>query len=285
MGQAVHPPARAELLYSLDTWCSLDGTKPVACRLEAIDEGEATIYRHRIGALERLVWIREQPVVRIELWDEATRHWRTTRSAAALLGENLLCFDGIALCVVNPYDLNRIRDRVDRLDQRDRNRMRDRYDDRLDNAPDRWRNDWNDVRGDCATTCATGAPGVGPGPALELGLVRHLGGTPMGLVGDPVGGLGHRHPRHGLGDQRRRGSVPGRQPHHHRGAGQRLHPQLQLHHPHRQRHDQLQRRQRPDHLGADRRLPPGLAQRRRAGQRRPGPAAQRRLPGGLRACR
>lgn len=102
MGLAVQPPVDAELLYSLDTWCSLDGTRPVACRVEAIDEGETTIYRHRIGAVERLVRIREQPLVRIELWDEASRRWRTARSAAALLGDNVLCFDGTTLCVVNP---------------------------------------------------------------------------------------------------------------------------------------------------------------------------------------
>lgn len=110
MGLAVHAPARAELLYSLDTWCSLDGTKPVACRVDAIDEGEATIYRHRIGAVERLVRIREQPLVRIELWDEASRKWRSARSAAVLLGDNVLCFDGTALCVVNPNYLNSIRE-------------------------------------------------------------------------------------------------------------------------------------------------------------------------------
>jgi hypothetical protein len=63
-GQPVHSAAGATLLYSLDTWCSLNGTKAVACRVDAIDEGEATIYRHRIGSEERLVRIREQP------------HWR-----------------------------------------------------------------------------------------------------------------------------------------------------------------------------------------------------------------
>lgn len=110
MGLAVQPPVDAELLYSLDTWCSLDGTRPVACRVEAIDEGETTIYRHRIGAVERLVRIREQPLVRIELWDEASRRWRTAGSAAALLGDNVLCFDGTTLCVVNPNYLNSIRE-------------------------------------------------------------------------------------------------------------------------------------------------------------------------------
>ena len=109
-GQPAHSAAGATLLYSLDTWCSLNGTKPVACRVDAIDEGDATIYRHRIGSEERLVRIREQPLVRIELWDAASRQWRSARSAAALLRDNVLCFDGTALCVLNPNYLNSVRE-------------------------------------------------------------------------------------------------------------------------------------------------------------------------------
>jgi hypothetical protein len=109
-GQSVHSAAGATLLYSLATWCSLNGTKAVACRVDAIDEGEATIYRHRIGSEERLVRIREQPLVRIELWDAASRQWRSARSAAALLRDNVLCFDGTALCVLNPNYLNSVRE-------------------------------------------------------------------------------------------------------------------------------------------------------------------------------
>ena len=34
------PPAQAELLYRLDTRCSLQGAAPVACTVDAIEAGE-----------------------------------------------------------------------------------------------------------------------------------------------------------------------------------------------------------------------------------------------------
>lgn len=98
-------PARAEVLYSLETKCALQGAAPVACRVEAVDEEGATLYRHRIGTTTHTLRISDQPS-RLTLWDPETKSWRPLRNAAVRFSTNTLCLNDRDLCVVNPNYLN-----------------------------------------------------------------------------------------------------------------------------------------------------------------------------------
>jgi hypothetical protein len=106
---ALPQPGQAEVLYKLQTQCSLDAAAPVACTVEAVNEGAATLYRHQLGAQTITVRISDKPV-RMELWDAASKRWTSLQRAAALFSTNTVCFNGGALCVVNPNYLNSVRE-------------------------------------------------------------------------------------------------------------------------------------------------------------------------------
>jgi len=102
-------PARADLLYSLASRCSLGSAAPTACTIEAVDQGTVTLYRHRIGRQEQVIGISEEPYVRMGLWNPATKSWQALQSASARLSSNTVCFNGTDLCAVNPNYLNSLR--------------------------------------------------------------------------------------------------------------------------------------------------------------------------------
>lgn len=97
--------ARAEVLYTLNTKCALGGAAPVACKVEAINETGATLYRHTIGATTHTLRISDQPA-RFTLWDGTTSSWKPLRNAAVRFSTNTLCLNDTELCVVNPNYLN-----------------------------------------------------------------------------------------------------------------------------------------------------------------------------------
>ncbi len=107
-------PAHAELLYRLQTRCSLQGAAPVPCTVEAIDAGEATQYRHQIpaaqGAAARVETVRiEARPVRMARWDQARKAYGFLERASARFSTNTVCFNGTDLCVVNPNYLKSVR--------------------------------------------------------------------------------------------------------------------------------------------------------------------------------
>lgn len=102
------PPASAEeLLYNLETTCSLRGGDPQPCTVEAIDEGSATLYRHRIGSSTETIRITDKPT-RMTRWLEPSKEWRSLATAGARFSTNTICFNGLDLCVVNPNYLNSV---------------------------------------------------------------------------------------------------------------------------------------------------------------------------------
>ena len=112
LGQA--KPAQAELLYRLDTRCSLQGAATVPCSVDAIEQGGATLYRHQIGGSKgtaprvETVRIQAQPL-RMARWDQASKAFVSLTGAAARFSTNTVCFNGSDLCVVNPNYLNSLR--------------------------------------------------------------------------------------------------------------------------------------------------------------------------------
>ncbi|WP_296445671.1 hypothetical protein [Vulcanococcus sp.] len=101
---AASPPLRAktELIYSLDTTCTIGQGKPQPCQVEALEVGDATEYRHRLGARTISYRILEDPYVRIEGRRASGDPWRSVRNAWINFGTNELCFNDRAFCVVNP---------------------------------------------------------------------------------------------------------------------------------------------------------------------------------------
>jgi hypothetical protein len=99
--------ARGEVLYTLETRCSLRAAVPVPCKVEAVNEANATLYRHAIGQRNTTVRISDTPL-RMELWDSAGGQWRSLTTAAARFSSNTVCFNGRDLCVVNPNYLNSV---------------------------------------------------------------------------------------------------------------------------------------------------------------------------------
>ena len=119
---AAAPSAGApQNLYSLETKCALQGAAPVVCTVEAIDEGGATLYRHRIGTSVQSVRVTADPS-RMDMWDGASRSWRHLRSAEARFSTNTVCFNDRELCVVNANYLNSLLE--DRPDLRGRDYVR-----------------------------------------------------------------------------------------------------------------------------------------------------------------
>lgn len=102
-------PSRSEILYTLQTQCSLRGAAPVPCSVEAVNEEGTTLYRHRIGARIATIRITDKPV-RMALWDGTVRQWRNLSGASARFSSNTVCFNGKELCVVNPNYLNSVRE-------------------------------------------------------------------------------------------------------------------------------------------------------------------------------
>jgi len=102
-------PSRSEILYTLKTQCSLAGAAPVPCVVEAVNEAGATLYRHSIGTQITTIRITDKPV-RMALWDGTARQWRNLSRASARFSANTVCFNGNALCVVNPNYLNSVRE-------------------------------------------------------------------------------------------------------------------------------------------------------------------------------
>ncbi len=101
-----HPgPTRAEVLYTLDTRCALRGAAPVPCRVEAVNEAGATLYRHSIAGLTHTLRISDQPA-RFALQEPGRQSWTPLRNAAVRFSTNTLCLNGTDLCVVNPNYLN-----------------------------------------------------------------------------------------------------------------------------------------------------------------------------------
>jgi len=105
LGAAFGRPVQAEtadLIYSLDTTCSLGQAKPQPCQVEALEVGVATEYRHRLGARTISYRILEDPTVRIEGRKAAGAPWTSVRNAWINFTTNELCFNDRAFCVVNP---------------------------------------------------------------------------------------------------------------------------------------------------------------------------------------
>ncbi|MFN6337344.1 MAG: hypothetical protein ACK41W_01235 [Cyanobacteriota bacterium] len=100
---------KAETLYSLESFCSLNGTNAVPCRIEAIDSGDSTEYRHRLGDKEVRFRVSDKPYTRIELWDGGSDRWRGVRNASAFFTLNAVCLDGTSFCAINPNYLNSVR--------------------------------------------------------------------------------------------------------------------------------------------------------------------------------
>lgn len=103
------PAAAAGVLYTLATQCSLQGAAPVACQVEAVDEGGATLYRHRIGSITETIRISADPVT-MAIWSRDAKEWRPLQGASARFSTNTVCFNGKQLCVVNPNYLNSVRE-------------------------------------------------------------------------------------------------------------------------------------------------------------------------------
>ncbi len=96
-------------LYTLNTQCSLKGGQPQACVVEAIQEGDTTLYRHKIGTAVETVRISDNPV-RMSIWNANTKSWQNLSSAGARFSTNTICFNGRDLCVVNANYLNSVRE-------------------------------------------------------------------------------------------------------------------------------------------------------------------------------
>ncbi|MFN9659195.1 MAG: hypothetical protein ACK6BC_02270 [Cyanobacteriota bacterium] len=122
----LHPlQAKEVVLYTLETKCALQGAAPVACKVEAVDQQGATLYRHTIGSTIHTLRISDQPA-RLSLWEAGTQSWRPLRSAAVRFSTNTLCLNDRDLCVVNPNYLNSLLQ--ERADFRGRDLVRARFD-------------------------------------------------------------------------------------------------------------------------------------------------------------
>ena len=103
--------AQTETLYKLDTKCSIKGGEPQPCVVEAVNEGNATLYRHTIGKNVETIRVTDSPV-RMSLWVESQKSWKNLDSAAARFSTNTICFNGRDLCVINPNYLNSVKEEI-----------------------------------------------------------------------------------------------------------------------------------------------------------------------------
>ena len=110
---AVPAPAAAQtqtppqVLYTLQTRCSLNGAAAVPCTVEALNEGKATLYRHTIGRNVETIRITDAPV-RMQRLEAGSKRWSSLTWAAARFSSNTVCFNTRELCVVNPNYLNSV---------------------------------------------------------------------------------------------------------------------------------------------------------------------------------
>lgn len=95
--------ARADVLYSITTKCSLNGAAAVPCKVEALNETGATLYRHSIGSITQTLRISDQPS-RMSL--DRGKGFQPLRNAAVLFSSNTICVNDKELCAVNPNYLN-----------------------------------------------------------------------------------------------------------------------------------------------------------------------------------
>lgn len=102
-------PGRADVLYTLQTRCSLNAAAAVPCTVEAVNDAAATRYRHRIGNQTITVRISDKPV-RMAIWNASSQTWQSLERAAARFSTNTVCFNGFGLCVVNANYLNSVRE-------------------------------------------------------------------------------------------------------------------------------------------------------------------------------
>lgn len=104
LAAAVPRPVQAQtkVIYSRDTTCSLGKGKPQPCQVEAVEVGDATEYRHQLGARTISYRILEDPYVRIEGRKALGTPWGSVRNAWINFNTNELCFNDRAFCVVNP---------------------------------------------------------------------------------------------------------------------------------------------------------------------------------------
>jgi hypothetical protein len=136
LGAAISaPPAQAqsEALYTLETTCAVRGGAAQPCVVEALDEGDFTTYRHRIGNITETIRIAETPV-RMDRFEASSNSWLSLSSAAARFSTNTICFNGRDLCVVNANYLNSVREESedDQLQGRDLVMVHFRADGRID---------------------------------------------------------------------------------------------------------------------------------------------------------
>ncbi|MFN6132964.1 MAG: hypothetical protein ACK46L_08700 [Synechococcaceae cyanobacterium] len=101
-------PARAQLLYRLETRCSLAGGALQPCVVEASKDGDSTIYHHTIGRRIETIRFSEAPL-RVSRRQLSTSQWQPVRLASLRFLTNTVCFDGRMLCVINPKQLERLR--------------------------------------------------------------------------------------------------------------------------------------------------------------------------------
>ena len=94
--------AETEVIYSLDTTCTLGSGQPQPCQVEAVEVDNTTEYRHRLGARTISYRILDAPYVRIEGRKADGDPWSSVRNAWISFPTNELCFNDRAFCVVNP---------------------------------------------------------------------------------------------------------------------------------------------------------------------------------------
>ena len=124
--------AQSGTLYRLDTKCSVKSGESQACVVEAINDGNATLYRHTMGKTVETIRVTDSPV-RMSLWVESKKDWQNLNSAAARFSTNTICFNGRDLCAINPNYLNSVReDRPDATAGRDLVKVKFGADGRID---------------------------------------------------------------------------------------------------------------------------------------------------------
>ncbi|MCP9771719.1 hypothetical protein KBY66_03640 [Synechococcus sp. Tobar12-5m-g] len=105
----VPSPGRAEVLYKLDTTCTIKGGAPMPCTVVATNEGTATLYKHTLAASTETIRVKDAPI-RMDRWLTATKEWQPLSQAGARFSTNTVCFNGLDFCVVNPNYLNSVRE-------------------------------------------------------------------------------------------------------------------------------------------------------------------------------
>lgn len=94
--------ADVELLYSLETQCSLAGEQR-RCTVEAFDAKGTTLYRTTVGEQRRSFRLIDQPNLRgAQVWDEKTKGWVGMDRLSLDFKTNTLCVNGESLCFINP---------------------------------------------------------------------------------------------------------------------------------------------------------------------------------------